>query len=183
MTDSYDQPPSWFHTRVPQPVLRALVLRAGFGRRGEQNVMRVLRVPGLRSGRRYEVPVRIAVWNDQRYFVSVQGESQWARNPRAARTAELLVGASVEPITARELRADEKAAFLAWYCREPAAMIENSQPSAPGDTRALHGVDLSVPSGSSTPSWGLRARPAQPTRVFFALTAHQTDTAVEEEAA
>jgi hypothetical protein len=30
---------------------------------------------------------------------------------------------------------------------EPAAMIENSQPSAPGDTRALDGVDLSVPSG------------------------------------
>jgi hypothetical protein len=63
-------------------------------------------------------------------------------------------------------------------------MIENSQPSAPGDTRALDGVDLSVPSGvvyallgpsrSASPAW---------TRVFFALTAHQTDTAVEEEAA
>jgi hypothetical protein len=48
----------------------------------------VLRVRGRRSGRTYEVPVRIAGWNGQRYVVSVQGESQWARNLRAAGEAE-----------------------------------------------------------------------------------------------
>jgi deazaflavin-dependent oxidoreductase (nitroreductase family) len=119
MTDRYYQAPSWFRTRLLNPVFRTLVLRAGLGRRGEQNIMRVLRVRGRRSGRLYEVPVRIAAWNGHRYIVSVQGESQWARNLRAAGAAELLVGTRVEPVAANEIRADEKAAFLAWYCRQP----------------------------------------------------------------
>lgn len=119
MTDRYYRPPTWVRTRLVNPVLRALVLRAGLGRRGDQNLMRVLRVRGRRSGRFYEVPVRIAAWKRQRYILSLLGESQWARNLRAAGTAQLLLGASVEPVVARELQAQEKAAFLAWYCQQP----------------------------------------------------------------
>jgi deazaflavin-dependent oxidoreductase (nitroreductase family) len=119
MTGRYYRPPTWVRVRLVNPLLRALVLRAGLGRRGDQNLMRVLRVQGRRSGRLYEVPMRIATWDGQRYIVSLQGDSQWARNLRAAGTAQLLVGTSVEPVVAREIQAEEKAAFLAWYCQQP----------------------------------------------------------------
>jgi deazaflavin-dependent oxidoreductase (nitroreductase family) len=117
--DRYYRPPTWVRRRLVNPLLRALVLRAGLGRRGDQNVMRVLRVRGRRSGRSYDVPVRIAAWDGRRYILSLLGESQWARNLRAAGTAHLLVDTSVEPVVARELHAEEKAAFLAWYCQQP----------------------------------------------------------------
>lgn len=119
MTDRYYQPPTWVRVRLVNPLLRALVLRAGLGRRGDQNLMRVLRVRGRRSGRSYDVPIRIATWDGQRYILSLLGDSQWARNLRAAGAAQLLVGTSVEPVVAREIHAEEKAAFLTWYRQRP----------------------------------------------------------------
>ena len=112
MTDRYYRPPTWVRTRLVNPVLRALVLRAGLGRGGDQNLMRVLRVRGRRSGRSYEVPVRIAAWNGQRYILSLLGESQWARNLRAAGTAQLLLGRQVEPVVAREPTPRRRRPFL-----------------------------------------------------------------------
>lgn len=114
--------PTWVRTRLVNPLFRVLVLRAGLGRRsrGGQDLMRVLRVRGRRSGRLYEVPVRIATWNGRRYVLSMLGEAQWVRNLRAAGAAQLLLGSSVEPVVARELQAQEKAAFLVWYCQHPA---------------------------------------------------------------
>jgi deazaflavin-dependent oxidoreductase (nitroreductase family) len=95
------------------------VRRAGLGRRGDRNVMRLLRVRGRRSGRDYDVPVRIAARDGKRYVVSLLGEAQWVRNLRAAGTAHLLVGADAEPVVAHEIRAEEKVDFLRWYCRQP----------------------------------------------------------------
>jgi deazaflavin-dependent oxidoreductase (nitroreductase family) len=120
MTDTLYRRPTWVRVKLVNPLLRVLVLRAGLGRRGEQNLMRVLRVRGRRSGREYDTPVRLAAWNGQRYVVSLLGETQWARNLRAAGTAQLLVGTSVEPVVAREIRDEEKKAFLLWYCQHPA---------------------------------------------------------------
>jgi hypothetical protein len=51
VTDRYYRPPTWVRTRLANPLFRVLVLRAGLGRRGDQNLMRVLRVRGRRSGR------------------------------------------------------------------------------------------------------------------------------------
>ncbi len=122
MTDRYYRRPTWVRVRLVNPLFRTLVLRAGLGRRGRggQDVMRVLRVRGRRSGRSYDVPVRIATWDGQRYILSMLGEAQWVRNLRAAGAAQLLVGTSVEPVAAREIWAEEKAAFLTWYCQHPA---------------------------------------------------------------
>jgi hypothetical protein len=64
--------------------------------------------------------VRIATWGGRRYILSMLGESQWARNLRVAGMAQLIVGTAVEPVTATEVHADDKAAFLTWYCRHPA---------------------------------------------------------------
>jgi deazaflavin-dependent oxidoreductase (nitroreductase family) len=122
VTDRYYRPPTWVRRRLVNPLFRFLVLRAGLGRRGRggQDVMRVLRVRGRRSGRLYEVPVRIATWNGRRYVLSMLGEAQWVRNLRAAGAAQLLLGRQVEPVAAREIRTEEKAAFLTWYCQHPA---------------------------------------------------------------
>lgn len=120
VSDSYYRRPTWVRTRLVNPLFRVLVLRAGLGRRGDQNLIRVLRVRGRRSGRLYEVPVRIAIWNGQRYILSMLGEAQWARNLRTTGAADLLVGTSVEPVVAHELQGEEKAAFLTWYCQHPA---------------------------------------------------------------
>lgn len=119
MTDTLYRRPSWVRLKVINPLLRVLVLRGGLGRRGEQNAMRVLRVRGRRSGREYEVPVRIAIWNGKRYVVSLLGEAEWVRNLRATPSAQLLVGTHAEQVVAYELQLDEKAAFLRWYCQRP----------------------------------------------------------------
>jgi hypothetical protein len=70
--------------------------------------------------RAYDVPVRVATWNGQRYVLSMLGEAQWVRNLHAAVAGQLLVGRQVEPVVAPELQAEEKAALLVWYCQHPA---------------------------------------------------------------
>jgi deazaflavin-dependent oxidoreductase (nitroreductase family) len=119
VSDTIYSRPTWVRVRLVNPLLRFLVRRAGLGRRGDRNLMRLLRVSGRRTGRSYEVPVRIAAWDGGRYVVSLLGEAQWVRNLRAAGVAQLLVGAQVEPVVAHEIRAEEKVAFLYWYCRQP----------------------------------------------------------------
>jgi deazaflavin-dependent oxidoreductase (nitroreductase family) len=143
LTDRYYRPPTWVRTRLVNPLFRVLVLRAGLGRRGRggQDLMRVLRVRGRRSGRVYDVPVRVATWNGQRHVLSMLGEAQWVRNLRAAGAAQLLVGRQVEPVVARELRAEEKAAFLTWYCQHPAYRLR-ARTALGADTANLTAAEI-----------------------------------------
>ena len=104
---------------VVNPILRFLTLRFGLGTQGDQDVLRILRVRGRKSGHTYEIPVRIAKLDGQRYVLSMLGESQWARNLRAAGEAELLAGRNVESVRADEIVGEEKVAFLTWYCQHP----------------------------------------------------------------
>ncbi len=119
MTDTVYRRPTWLRRRLVNPALRAVVLRTGLGRGGDRNLLRVLRVRGRHSGREHDVPLRVAVWNGDRYVVSLLGEAQWVRNLRTAGTAQLLVGRGVEQVIAYEIEGEEKAAFLRWYCRQP----------------------------------------------------------------
>lgn len=119
MTTLYYQPPSHFRVTLINPLLRFLVLRFGLGSTGEQDMMRILRVRGRKSGREYDVPVRIAVWEGQWYVLSMLGDAQWVRNLRAVTTAQMIVGKTVELIRTQEIHGDEKAAFLSWYCQHP----------------------------------------------------------------
>jgi deazaflavin-dependent oxidoreductase (nitroreductase family) len=104
---------------VVNPILRFLVLRFGLGSRANQDILRILRVRGRRSGRLHDVPVRVAVMGERRYILSMLGESQWVRNLRASGSAQLIVGEKVEPIGADEIQGAEKAAFLLWYIQHP----------------------------------------------------------------
>jgi hypothetical protein len=106
------------YRRILNPVVRRLALR-GLGTSGDQNVLRILRVHGRHSGRVHELPVRLAIRDGRRYVVSVVGDAEWVRNLRAAGTAGLRVGTDVEPVAAREILGEEKAAFIRWYCQLP----------------------------------------------------------------
>ncbi|MEO8606266.1 MAG: nitroreductase/quinone reductase family protein [Chloroflexota bacterium] len=119
MMTTYYHPPSHLRVALINPVLRFMVLRFGLGSSGEQDVMRILRVKGRTSGREYDVPVRVAVWEGQRYVLSMLGEAQWVRNLRAAAEAQIVVGKKVENIRTQEILGEEKIAFLTWYCQHP----------------------------------------------------------------
>ncbi|HEX2618952.1 MAG TPA: nitroreductase/quinone reductase family protein [Phototrophicaceae bacterium] len=115
----YYQRPSHLRTGVINPILRFLVLRFGIDSSSEQDFMRILRVAGRKSGRLYDVPVRIVVMDGQRYILSMLGEAQWVRNLRAIATADLVVGKTVESIRPYEVLGDDKIRFFEWYCQHP----------------------------------------------------------------
>jgi deazaflavin-dependent oxidoreductase (nitroreductase family) len=104
---------------IVNPIFHFLVLRFGLGTQGEQDVLRILRVRGRKSGRIYEMPVRIAIMDRQRYIISMLGETQWVHNLRATGSAQLLAGRDIESVRAGEIVGEEKSAFLAWYCQHP----------------------------------------------------------------
>ncbi|HMB25632.1 MAG: nitroreductase/quinone reductase family protein [Chloroflexota bacterium] len=108
-----------FFYAIVNPILHFLVLRFGIGTHGAQDVLRILRVRGRKSGRIYETPVRIANWNGQRYVISMLGKSQWVRNLRADGDVQLLANRMIEPVHASEVVGKDKTAFLTWYCLHP----------------------------------------------------------------
>jgi hypothetical protein len=108
-----------FFYSIVNPIFRFLVLKFGLGTRGDQDALRILRVRGRTSGRAHEIPVRIAKLDGQRFVISMLGESQWARNLRAACEAQLLAGRNVESVRVDEIVGEEKVAFLTWYCQHP----------------------------------------------------------------
>lgn len=108
-----------FFYSVVNPILCFLVLRFGLGTQGDQDVLRILRLRGRKSGRIYELPVRIANMDGKRYLMSMLGESLWVRNLRAHGMAQLLAGQTMEQIRTTEIQGKEKDDFLIWYCRHP----------------------------------------------------------------
>jgi len=108
-----------FPYSVVNPIVHFLVLRFGLGTNGDQDFLRILRVRGRKSGRTYEIPVRIAIMDGQRYLMSMLGETQWVQNLRADGMAQLRAGKTVEPVHIDEISGEKKAVFLTWYCQHP----------------------------------------------------------------
>ncbi|MGW4243113.1 nitroreductase/quinone reductase family protein [Nocardia sp. NPDC004722] len=105
--------------RYVNPVIRLLV-RAGVGVGGsEADLLRTLQVDGRVSGRTYEVPVRVAVIDGERYVMTMQGDTAWARNLRASGKARLLYRGRAEHVEARELVGEEKTRFLTTLFHDP----------------------------------------------------------------
>jgi hypothetical protein len=82
------------------------------------NAVRVLQVQGRHTGRPHDIPLLVTTWNNQRFVVSLFGESQWCRNLRASGEAYLLVRGSREKVRAREILGHDKQVFLGWYLRQ-----------------------------------------------------------------
>ena len=65
--------------------------------------VRILTVPGRRTGKPRSTPVSPLTVNDRRYVVAGLPDSDWARNVRAARHAQLSRGRRRENITLTEV--------------------------------------------------------------------------------
>lgn len=76
---------------------------------------RVLAVPGRTTGRVQQVPVNLLHSDGHRYLVAIRGNTQWARNVRAAGGAQLRVGRRVEQVRLRELPVAERVPALRVY--------------------------------------------------------------------
>jgi len=130
-----------FFYSVVNPIFHFLVLKFGLGTRGDQDVLRILRVRGRKSGRTLEMPIRIAKRDGQRYVISMLGQSQWARNLRAAGEAKLLAGREIESVRADEIMGEEKAAFLTWYCQHP-KFAQRARYALKADSDQLTSADI-----------------------------------------
>ncbi len=124
------QEPDWFTRNVMNRAVAGLA-RLGLSVRGS----RVLRVRGRRSGEWRSTPVNLLTLGDERYLVAPRGQTQWARNLRAAGTGELVLGRREEPFRAVELSDDEKPPILRAYLRlwkaEAGAFFAGVGPESP----------------------------------------------------
>lgn len=76
---------------------------------------RALRVRGRKSGEMRSVVINLMTVDGVDYVVSPRGNTQWARNARAAGWIELGPRWNHTPITVREIADDEKPALLKPY--------------------------------------------------------------------
>jgi deazaflavin-dependent oxidoreductase (nitroreductase family) len=76
----------------------------------------VLVVVGRKSGNRQEVPVNVLEHEGTRYLISPRGETQWARNLRAAGQGELRTRKGTEAFEVTEITDEAaKPALIAAY--------------------------------------------------------------------
>ena len=78
---------------------------------------RVLEVQGRRSGEWRTTPVNLLEVDGATFLVSPRGETQWARNLRAAGCGRLRLGRRSTPFTAVELTGPERVRILRPYLR------------------------------------------------------------------
>jgi F420H(2)-dependent quinone reductase len=105
--------------QIMNPIMIFRVRRLGLGGRGA-DMLRVLVVRGRTSGLRFETPVRMTTLDDERYIMTMTGDTQWARNLRAAKGGELVLGSDIDTVSAQEINGDEKIEILTRCCLHPA---------------------------------------------------------------
>jgi deazaflavin-dependent oxidoreductase (nitroreductase family) len=109
---AYYKRPDWFTKNVFNPAVAAFT-RFGLSVWGS----RILRVRGRTSGEWRSAPVNLLTYEGKRYLVAPRGQTQWARNMRAASEGELLLGKKVEHFRAVEISDDEKVPILRAYLK------------------------------------------------------------------
>jgi len=72
----------------------------------------LITISGRKSGQPRTTPVALLEVGGKRWVIGTFGEVNWVRNLRAAGQATLTVGGRREDVVARELTADERAAFF-----------------------------------------------------------------------
>jgi deazaflavin-dependent oxidoreductase (nitroreductase family) len=107
----YDKP-DFLTMHLFNPLV-ALATRMGLSLRGS----RILAVRGRKSGAWRTTPVNLLHLDGARYLVAPRGETQWARNIRAAGGGELRLGSKREAFRVTELGDAEKPAVLRAYLK------------------------------------------------------------------
>ncbi len=107
----YDKPD--FVTKAIFNPLVALLTNLGLSMRGS----RVLAVRGRKSGEWRTTPVNLLHHDGAQYLVAPRGETQWARNMRAAGGGELRLGRKKQEIRVEELPDTAKNDVLRAYLK------------------------------------------------------------------
>jgi hypothetical protein len=92
----------------------------------------VLEVRGRTSGRTIALPVDVLQLAGRRYLVSARGDTQWARNARAAGQVALVRGRRRERCLVRELPVSERPPVLKAYLDRFAAEVQRFFPVRKG---------------------------------------------------
>src|SRR6266545_4269348 len=103
---AYLRPPWW---------MRAIGNR--LAPRFNSKLVATLSVPGRTSGQWRTTPVVVLEQDDGRYLVSPFGDTEWARNLRAAHAGKLSRGSSVEEFMAEEVPPADRPPLLESYVR------------------------------------------------------------------
>jgi deazaflavin-dependent oxidoreductase (nitroreductase family) len=85
--------------------------------RFNRTLVATLSVPGRVSGQWRTTPVVVLEHDGDRYLVAPFGDTEWARNLRAAHTGRLNRGSGVEEFAAVEVPASERPPLIAEYRR------------------------------------------------------------------
>jgi hypothetical protein len=104
--------PGWL--RIANPLIVALQRRFGF----VVGTMRVLSVPGRKSGRMHATPVSPLTVNGHRYVVGGLDSADWVKNARVAGWGLLARGRAEERVKLVELPVDERGPILRAFPRE-----------------------------------------------------------------
>lgn len=128
--------PGRFNRWVFNPLVAAAT-RAGLSLKGS----RVLEVRGRSSGEVRTTPVNLLDHDGEQYLVAARGNTQWARNLRAAGSGALRVGRRRHEFTATEVSDADKApilrAYLEQWAWEVGAFFEGLKADSPdGDIAA-----------------------------------------------
>ena len=95
--------PGFVVARILNPIVRAFGLAP------------TLAVRGRKTGRWRIVPVNVLELEGRRYLVAPRGETEWARNLRAAGAGEFRKRGKAEPFRATELPVEERPPVIAAY--------------------------------------------------------------------
>ncbi len=102
--------PSWLGAHIFNPMV-SIPARLGLSIRGAQ----VLTVTGRTTGKARSAPVNPLAHDGATYLVAPRGDTQWARNLRAAGEADLRLGRKLRRIRATEVGDAEKPPLLHAY--------------------------------------------------------------------
>ena len=92
----------------------------------------ILEVRGRKSGKVYATPVNLLFLHGKTYLCAARGETQWARNARAAGRVALVKGSSREEYAARELPVAERAEPLREFLERFATTVQRYYPVKKG---------------------------------------------------
>ena len=127
---AYYRRPGWLTRNLLNRAME-FSTRLGISIRGSA----VITVTGRKSGLPRSTPVNVLHLEGRRYVVAPRGETEWARNLRAAGRAQLRTGRRTEQISARELLGEEKVpvlrAYLSRWKVETGAFFGGISPDAP----------------------------------------------------
>ncbi len=101
----------------------------------------LLEVRGRKSGKVFSTPVNLLEYNGRRYLIASRGETQWARNARAAGRVTLRKGIRRRDYKVRELPVSERPPILKEFLDRFAASVQRFHAVPKGSPAEAHAAD------------------------------------------